>query len=166
MVVTSTNVPINQATLPPPHLICRPITSPDDLPTSPALASDSWVLVSYKRAKRAKSIPINTNTKNAHFLSKKSRDTDLYMLHSDRCLCCYGKGHMGRECRDGIICYKCSKIPCLQYANNTIILLPPDFTSIKRVKILIYTFELLSGLSINFQKSSIYLLGPLPLDSS
>lgn len=46
-------------------------------------------------------------------------------------------------------------ISCLQCADDTIMLLPPDLVSIKRVKLLIYLFELLSGLSINFNKSSI-----------
>ena len=43
-------------------------------------------------------------------------------------------------------------------------LLPPDLISIKRIKILFYIFELLSGLSINFQKSSLYQLRPPSLD--
>jgi len=45
-------------------------------------------------------------------------------------------------------------------------LLPPDLVSIKRVKIMIYTLKLLSWLSINFYKSSIYQLGPPHLDLS
>ena len=55
-------------------------------------------------------------------------------------------------------------ILCLQYADVTIMLLSPDFVYTKRVKILIYIFELLSGLSINFHKSSIYPIGPPSLD--
>jgi len=51
-------------------------------------------------------------------------------------------------------------ILCLQYTDDTLILLPPDLASIKRVKILLYIFELISGLSINFHKSSIYPLVP------
>jgi len=43
---------------------------------------------------------------------------------------------------------------------------PLDLVSIKRVKILIYLFEMLSGLSINFHKSSLYQLGPSSLDLS
>ena len=39
-------------------------------------------------------------------------------------------------------------------------ILAPDLISIKRVKELLYIFELLSRLSINFNKSSIYPLGP------
>jgi len=57
-------------------------------------------------------------------------------------------------------------IPCLQYADDTIMLLPSDLVSIKRVKNLIYMFKVLSGLSINFHKSSLYPLGPLDLDKS
>ena len=48
-----------------------------------------------------------------------------------------------------------------QYANDTLMLLPPDLVSIRRwVKIQFYIFEFLSGLSINFTKSSFYPLGP------
>ena len=43
---------------------------------------------------------------------------------------------------------------------------PPDLVSNKKVKILIYIFELLSGLSINFHKSSLYQLGLPSLDLS
>ena len=55
-------------------------------------------------------------------------------------------------------------IACLQYADDTLMLVPPDLVSIKKVKILQYIFELLSGLSINFNKSSLYQLGPPCLD--
>jgi len=55
-------------------------------------------------------------------------------------------------------------ITCLQYADDTLMFLPQDLVSIKRVKILLYIFELLSGLFINFNKSLIYPLGPLCLD--
>ena len=55
-------------------------------------------------------------------------------------------------------------IACLQYADDTLMLLLSDLVSIKRVKILLYIFELLSGLSINFNKSSLYQLGPPCLD--
>jgi len=44
--------------------------------------------------------------------------------------------------------------------DETIILLPLNLVSIKRIKILIYIFEILSGLSTNFDKSSLYQLGP------
>ena len=59
-----------------------------------------------------------------------------------------------------------SGISCMQYADDTIMLLLPDLISIKRVKILIYIFEILSWSSINFHKSSIYPLGPQCLDLS
>ena len=52
----------------------------------------------------------------------------------------------------------------MQYVDDTLMLLPPDLASINRVKILLYLFELLSRLSINFNKSSIYPLGPPRLD--
>ena len=44
----------------------------------------------------------------------------------------------------------------MQYADDTLMLLPLDLASINRVKILFYLFELLSGLSINFNNSLIY----------
>ena len=56
--------------------------------------------------------------------------------------------------------------PCRQYDEETIMLLPPERGSIKRVKILIYIFELLSKIFINFHKSSLYALGPSSLDLS
>jgi len=55
------------------------------------------------------------------------------------------------------------RIPCLQYVDDTLMLLPPNLFSIKWDKILIYIFEPLSGLSINFHKSSLYQLGPASL---
>ena len=55
-------------------------------------------------------------------------------------------------------------ISCLQYVDDTIMPLSPNIISIKRVKILIYIFELLSRLSIKFHKLSIYPLGPSSLD--
>jgi len=57
-------------------------------------------------------------------------------------------------------------IPCLKYADDTIMLLPSDLVFMKRVNILIYMFELLSGLFINFHKSSLYQLKPSDLDVS
>ena len=55
-------------------------------------------------------------------------------------------------------------ITCLQYAYDTRMPLAPDLVSIKRIKILLYIFKLLSRLLINFNKSSIYPLGPPSLD--
>jgi len=57
-----------------------------------------------------------------------------------------------------------SGISCLQYTDDTIMLLPPDLVSIKRVKILIFIFELRSRLSTNFHKLSLYQLGPPSLE--
>ena len=48
----------------------------------------------------------------------------------------------------------------LQYVDGTTMLLPPDLVSIRRVKLLIYMFELLSGLFINFPKLALYQIGP------
>ena len=59
-----------------------------------------------------------------------------------------------------------SAISCLEYTDDTIMLLPPDLVSIKRVKILIFIFELRLGLSINFHKLSLYQLGPPILELS
>jgi len=58
------------------------------------------------------------------------------------------------------------RITCLQYADNTFMLRSPDLTYIKRVKIFLYIFELISRLSINFNKSLLYSLGPPSLDFS
>jgi len=55
-------------------------------------------------------------------------------------------------------------IPCLQYADDTLMLLPSDLTCIKRIKILLCNFEMISRLSINFHKS-VYSLGPPILNS-
>ena len=49
----------------------------------------------------------------------------------------------------------------MQHVDDTIMLLPPDLNSIKRVKILIYIFEILARSSINFHKSLIYPFGPV-----
>ena len=49
---------------------------------------------------------------------------------------------------------------CLQYANDTLLLVLADSCSLRNLRILLCCFQILSGLSINFTKSSLYLLGP------
>ena len=51
-------------------------------------------------------------------------------------------------------------ITCLQYADDTIMLLPPNLISIKRVKILIYIFELISGFPLILISHPYINLGP------
>jgi len=53
-------------------------------------------------------------------------------------------------------------VSCLQYVNDTLLVIPNDLRSLGSLRILLYCFELLSGLSINIRKSSLYPLG-LPL---
>ena len=47
-------------------------------------------------------------------------------------------------------------ITCLQYANDTIILSDANYQHIQHLKFMLYTFEILSGLKINFDKSALY----------
>lgn len=47
----------------------------------------------------------------------------------------------------------------LQYADDTIICLQYDMKKARNVKLLLYIFELMSGLKINFQKSEIIMIG-------
>ena len=47
----------------------------------------------------------------------------------------------------------------MQYADDTIIFSNPDCKYIASLKFLLYAFESLSGLKINFHKSSVYTLG-------
>jgi len=47
----------------------------------------------------------------------------------------------------------------LQYADDTIIFLDHDLEQVKNLKLLLCTFELLSGLKINFHKSEIFCYG-------
>ena len=51
-------------------------------------------------------------------------------------------------------------IPRLQYVGDIILLLPPDILSIKRVKILIYIFELFRGFLSTFISHLYTNLGP------
>jgi hypothetical protein len=47
----------------------------------------------------------------------------------------------------------------LQYADDTVFLLPDDLVSAKNLKFILCTFEQISGLKINFHKSELYLFG-------
>ena len=64
----------------------------------------------------------------------------------------------------GVSCKRVGHLSCpqssLQYADDTLILVPGDRRSLTNLKILLYSFELVSGLSINFSKASIYRLIP------
>ena len=44
----------------------------------------------------------------------------------------------------------------LQYADDTLLLFQPDLHSIATVKALLISFELMSGLKINFHKSDLH----------
>ena len=46
----------------------------------------------------------------------------------------------------------------LQYADDTIVCLQDDITKAQNMKLLLYFFELMSGLKINFSKSEIILI--------
>lgn len=50
----------------------------------------------------------------------------------------------------------------LQYADDTIIFLDLDDDSISNAKFILYCFENMSGLRINYQKSEVYVLGWVP----
>ena len=47
----------------------------------------------------------------------------------------------------------------LQYADDTILLLDTDERSIATMKFLLFCYEAMSGLKINYQKSEIFVLG-------
>ena len=47
----------------------------------------------------------------------------------------------------------------LQYADDTIFLLPDDMESAKNLKFILCAFEQMSGLKINFHKSELFLFG-------
>ena len=46
----------------------------------------------------------------------------------------------------------------LQYADDTIICIKDDIEMAKNLKLLLYLYELMSGLKINFDKSEIILI--------
>uniref|UniRef100_A0A0A9GRJ6 Reverse transcriptase domain-containing protein n=1 Tax=Arundo donax TaxID=35708 RepID=A0A0A9GRJ6_ARUDO len=52
-----------------------------------------------------------------------------------------------------------SGIAVLQYADDTILCLQHDCEKANNMKLLLYLYELMSGLKINFQKSEVIVLG-------
>ena len=50
-------------------------------------------------------------------------------------------------------------VAVLQYADDTIICLEHDVDKAVNLKLLLYTFEMMSGLKVNFQKSEILTVG-------
>jgi hypothetical protein len=46
----------------------------------------------------------------------------------------------------------------LQYADDTILLIKDDVECARNLKLLLYTFESMSGLKINFEKSEVLLI--------
>lgn len=48
-----------------------------------------------------------------------------------------------------------NRVAILQYADDTIIFLKHDFAGALHMKLLLYLFEMLAGLKINFNKSEI-----------
>ena len=50
-------------------------------------------------------------------------------------------------------------VAVLQYADDTIICLDHDVDKAVNLKLLLYTFELMSGLKVNYQKSEIFTVG-------
>lgn len=52
---------------------------------------------------------------------------------------------------------------CLQYAYDTLILVPTDTPSLINIKIILVLFEIMTGLKINYLKSLIYKISSLDL---
>lgn len=52
----------------------------------------------------------------------------------------------------------------LQYADDTVIFLELDDTTVTNAKFLLYCFENMSGLRINYQKSEIFVMGASKVD--
>lgn len=50
-------------------------------------------------------------------------------------------------------------VAIMQYADNTVLCLSHDPDKAINLKLLLYLFELMSGLKINYQKSKIFLIG-------
>jgi hypothetical protein len=51
-------------------------------------------------------------------------------------------------------------VAMLQYADDTILLIQDDVEQARNLKLLLYLFEAMSGLKINFDKSEIMLIMP------
>jgi hypothetical protein len=49
-------------------------------------------------------------------------------------------------------------VAILQYVNDTIVFLKHDLDGAVHMKLLLYLFEMLSGLKINFNKSEIFMI--------
>ena len=49
-------------------------------------------------------------------------------------------------------------VAILQYADDTILYLKDDFEKAKNMKLLLYMYELMSGLKINYSKSEIFMI--------
>lgn len=47
----------------------------------------------------------------------------------------------------------------LQYVDDTVIVIDRDDESIRNVKFLLYYFEMMSGMQINYDKSEVYVIG-------
>lgn len=52
----------------------------------------------------------------------------------------------------------------LQYADDTVILIDRDDESIRNVKFLLYCFEMMSGMQINYDKNEVYVIGTTSQD--
>lgn len=55
-------------------------------------------------------------------------------------------------------------IAVLHYADDTILCLEENLGNVRNIKLLLYLYELMSGLRINFQKSEIVLIGGDDMD--
>lgn len=83
----------------------------------------------------------------------------LFILVVDVLAKIIGKGtELGfiQRVRDFPIAYG---IGCLQYAYDTLLVVPADHRSILNLKVFMHGFQLLSGLQINLAKSGLYRLG-------
>jgi hypothetical protein len=54
-------------------------------------------------------------------------------------------------------------VAVLQYADDTIICLNNDLEKARNVKLLLYFFEIMSGLRINFDKSEVMMIGEMEI---
>jgi hypothetical protein len=54
-------------------------------------------------------------------------------------------------------------VAILQYADDTIICLKNDLEKARNVKLLLYFFEIMSGLRINFDKSEVMMIGEMEI---
>ena len=54
-------------------------------------------------------------------------------------------------------------VAILQYADDTVLCIEHDLEKAMNLKLLLYMFELMSGLEINFQKSEILCVGGMTI---